>query len=288
MLILADPDLFDLANQLGQPIAAEPEDLLAYVLDGEEVDGLVYMRNLVSPAAVADPWKIHNEVLLMKTLSLMSDMWDIPFVAVMWGSSRLMPTNSNGVWWATLEGAIHARKSLIIRTNGLFGPDVQNQVLAALESDKPVFDASHKISPLPQEDLLFEIRAFIEGAELRSYEQNLGWPGMVFLGYETGNELSSWYDVASGVLVHARPWVSDKYKTSSKAGKRFQQPGPGHGHPIDKWDASWDTPRHGAPVEPLAQRFRVVKDASWLGRFATLAKEFDHELVKGVEDILFV
>lgn len=287
MLVLADPDLFDLANQLGQPIAAEPEDLLAYVLDGEEVDGLVYMRNLVSPGAVADPWKIHHEVLLMKTLSLMSDMWDIPLVVVIWGSSRVMPTNSNGVWWATLEAAIHARKSLIIRTNGLFGRDIQNQVLAALESDKPVFDASHKISPLPQEDLLFEIRAFVEGGQLRSYEEDLRWPRAMFLGYETGNELSSWYDVASGVLVHARPWVSDKYKTSSKAGRRFVQPRPGGGQPIDKWDASWDTPRHGAPTMPLAVRFRVTNNTSWLARFAQLAKEFEHELVKGVEDILF-
>jgi hypothetical protein len=295
-LVVTDSELNNLGNQMGITLVDPSAEELWDHTSGVPVEGLVYLRNLSHPDQVTDPWQIYDEILLVKTLSLMSDLWDIPLVVVVWGSSRVMPTNSNGVWWATIENSVHARLRYVLRTNGLFGPDIQNDVHAALLSEKPTFDRSFHISPLWQGDLSFEVDAWLGPQDLQFPVREQG-PFHSFVGSSPGAAPASWYDIASGVIVGARPWESarnpslERYKRDMRdmpaPGARYSLPQSYARPHTVRWDASWQTPKHDAPVPPHAEAYRVDRASSWLGQFAAMAKNYGHDLVNGVEDLLF-
>lgn len=268
-LVVTDQNLADLARQVGSPFYSESVHHLWDIALDHHVTGLTYLRKLSSPGSfetlAADA--LHRDVLLMKTLSLMSDMWDIPLFVTLWGGPKLMPTTESGVYWALLEDAVHARKARIVRTNGLFGPHISNDVLRALASENPTFDSYTKISPLHQQQLLTEIEDWVTENTYREMP-----PKSVFLG----NRVSmTWYQVASSIMVGARPWDN---RQSFRRGKYRSV---SHFERMVVFDDSWETHRLEDITEPWYK-------GNWRKEFAAIAKGWNHDLVNEAKDLFFV
>jgi hypothetical protein len=257
-LTVTDVKTLPLANLLDGPslVETDPKRLLEYCFN-ENLKSLTYLKNLANPGLPdglnEDAFPI--EILLMKELSLMSDMWDIPLVVVVQGGHRVSPQTSSGVWWAMIEDAITARKSRILRVNGLFGPSVHNDVWNALGSDNPTFDSRWKINPLHESQLVYEIQdslnlripnGFVESMLLGS-EKAATWHEMMTLVVPTARG----YDPANDMKEERRRPVSWASYERSRIWKVA----------VQSFDPSWE-----------AISKKSVESALWVDPFAKLAE----------------
>lgn len=272
IVVATDNDTSGLAEKIGVPIYGDWEQIFAFCSNRPYTDGLVYLRGLGRPEKRFDTntafdghEAFQREVLLVNMLSLMSDMWEIPLIVVVWGGTRLMPSTHAGVWWATIEDAVRARRSRVLRVNGLFGPDVKNAVWDALEADNPTFDNMYPISPLYQQYLINEMLSWFDYVR--------GVPGRdQFPSYEPsllGAGQFTWYGFASTLLAKVRP--------SWQKGKRIIG---------NTWDSTWDTHSVHDVVTPFEMshddRNAMLKD------FAYMAQDRGHTIQKRAKEVLFV
>lgn len=251
--VATDDDLSQTAVMIGVPFyRAEWRGIWDFCMSGE-ADGLVLLRNLVHPnlgsSVLALEEFLAEELVLVNMLSLMSDMWDIPFFAVVWGGPQVMPTSQSGVIWAMIEDAVRARQSRVVRVNGLFGPSIQNEIWNALESDKPTLDNKMRISPISDLQLVDEAKAFFAG------DRRI--PGL--LGYGS----LTWYQAASTILTNVRPF----YRGNGGFGAL---------------DASWASGSHEVTVVPVA-----AKRYDWRREFALMAKDRGHTIQRAAREVLF-
>jgi hypothetical protein len=246
-LIVTDIKTLPLANRLESGVSLvepDPKRLLDWCFE-RNLKSLTYLKNVADPGMPdglnEDSFPV--EVLLMKELSLMSDMWDIPLVVVVQGGHRVAPQTAAGVWWAMLEDAITARKSRILRVNGLFGPSIHNDVWNALGAEKPTFDSRWQVNPLHEDQLINEIQS-------PEWESRYGTT--VLLG---GEPAGTWLDMVSLVLPSARGWdpsveKRDVRRSSSYAAYERSRI---WNVQLARFDPSWEATSAG-PVLPSLHR----------------------------------
>ncbi len=274
-LIVTDPRGVALASQMGSALIQDSPERLWGTTMVQTWDSLVYLRFLEGPDPASNMGitddQMAKELLLVSTMSLMSDMWDIPFVCVVRGGDTLRPMSELGVFWGLVEDQVRAKKSSVLRMNGLFGKLIPNDAWAALMSDKPRFNDEVHISPISDRQLVGVIDDTVEWMTKHGgIETLVGWGSM------------TWFGFASQILENCSPFKpleSNRRQIKGTEGawgiRRLERARQKylHSNVHTNFDQSWATSSDG-----MRAHFWPLGGEESFYQFSKLVVEAEHQL----------
>lgn len=116
----------------------------------------------------------------------------IPFVLVNYGGGDI-PATESGLMSLACEDVAVAKKQLIVRVNGLFGPEAYNKVWRMVTSDTPTCDDILKVNPLSTKSLAGFVKIY--RPETRRIIRLGDYPA------------ATWYEIFAQLHPNVKPWA---------------------------------------------------------------------------------
>ena len=210
-MIIADRSQVELAEFLDVGIVVSPDaDLFNLVWEVRPIQlinivPLKLLRKKTLPFALGGPRieadggrKLVNEAMMSSSLGAWAaNTLGIPYTVVTPGGGEI-PGTSHGMQALLFEqGASVAKMLTIVRVNGLFGPDVDNEIRSVILADKPHVDDKTLVNPVHQCCL----------ARFLWLHTPRRGKTVVHLG---DKKAQTWFEFFSLVHPNVRPWVDQK------------------------------------------------------------------------------
>lgn len=168
-------------------------------------DGIIHIGAMTLQESLLPPTLAVELMQTVTVSSLMAKTLDIPFVYVTPGGIGDIPSTPKGAQGMLLEDLVRSDQ-LIVQVNGLFGPNIENQVKRWVYSEKLTIDDTRKVNPVSEEVLKAYLYEYATRGPISGMERSV---------ITVGGSQTTWYEFfVNAGLVKTLPWTDpfSKYK----------------------------------------------------------------------------
>jgi hypothetical protein len=128
----------------------------------------------------------------------------VPFIYLSPVGPKGLPATPKGMQALLGEDQL-GHEALIVRMNGLFGPDIDNQIRGWVLSETLVVDDQRRVNPVPQQNVERLLRYMAESR------------GEVLSPFYAGGPTTTWYDFfLDADITTVKPWAGTKSQRTQR------------------------------------------------------------------------
>lgn len=176
-------------------------------------NGIIHIGAMTLQESYLPPLLAVELMSSVSVSSLMAETLDVPFVYLTPGGQGDTPATQKGVQGMLSEDLV-LDKQLIVQVNGVFGPNIENQVKRWVSSESLTVDDTRLVNPVT-EDVLYGVLSEYATRGLIPWEKSV---------INVGGPTTTWYEffIDAGI-TKALPWT-DPYSHRLHREYRWEWP----------------------------------------------------------------